>query len=119
MPKNDLSWMDKGVCSGAPSKERTDIFFGLPKETPATREYREKRAIEFCSDCTIKVDCLYYAADEENEIVGGVWGGLSEKDVQKYKTNTILYKHITLLIRLGNESLDGNYFCDGGDEAGV
>lgn len=60
-------WEAKASC-----KKQTPLAYA------ATQKEQHEFASKFCSDCPVKLDCLYYSLvlGEEN----GVWGGLVEKE---------------------------------------
>ena len=45
----------------------------------------ERRAVKVCTSCPIKNFCADYAI--KNEIVDGVWGGLTEADRARIRSN--------------------------------
>lgn len=68
------SWRQDALC--IVDGVGTDFFFGTDK-------HEVEAAIEFCSDCPVKTDCLEYAIT--NNIVDGVWGGASERERRRMK----------------------------------
>jgi WhiB family redox-sensing transcriptional regulator len=61
----DMKWADYGVCVGL-----GDIFYSFDDVEIA-------RAKRICSTCPVIVQCRTHA--RANKEVGGVWGGESEK----------------------------------------
>lgn len=45
---------------------------------PATHWSRSIRAKEVCGECPVKVDCLDYALETNQD--SGIWGGTSEEE---------------------------------------
>jgi WhiB family redox-sensing transcriptional regulator len=60
-------WMDQGLCT----KARTTQFF-------PDRGQRAGPAKAVCERCRVRRPCLLYAV--ENQIVDGIWGGLSAQE---------------------------------------
>ena len=58
-----MGFMEQAKCAGA----SVDFFAEDPHGAAVARK--------FCETCKVKDDCLAYAL--ENEIVHGVWGGVS------------------------------------------
>lgn len=67
------SFMDFAKCK---QSKHPNFFF--PEDVPGTNE-----AIEFCQDCPVKSPCGQYAMD--NNIIYGIWGGLSIRARAKLK----------------------------------
>jgi len=66
------TWMLQGRCRGA----NPEIFDGDP--------LYEETAKGFCSRCTVRTECLNYAIERGNAVVG-VWGGLNEDERRAIK----------------------------------
>jgi WhiB family redox-sensing transcriptional regulator len=60
-------WSDKAACKN----DDTEMFFPLPG---GILTQANKDAIEICSWCPVKLQCLQFALDEKME--HGIWGGL-------------------------------------------
>lgn len=58
-------WMDRGACRAYPQ----DWWF--PRESP------DPITLDICEKCPVRVQCLEYALDNNEE--HGVWGGASER----------------------------------------
>lgn len=71
-----MNWLENAKCK----KMDTSIFF------PNTSE-QSQRARDICKDCSVRLECLKYAMD--NDIVYGVWGGLGEQGRRSLRTNRI------------------------------
>lgn len=74
-PDKDDSWRDHSACrvpkhfNEEERKEHMDIFFNGRKTARAKR---------FCAKCPVSGPCLQFALN--NDIVGGVFGGLTEDE---------------------------------------
>ena len=78
-PLYDKDYMKKGNCLGSDNS----LFFPSQGE-----DYRD--AIQVCSDCPVRVDCL--AAALENDEKYGIWGGKSEKQRRQLRRTIRLGK---------------------------
>ena len=65
-------WKEDAVCLGADP----DIFF--PELGRTAHDARQ-----VCAVCPVAEECLQYAV--QNDIKYGVWGGLSERELQRYR----------------------------------
>jgi len=61
------------------NKEKIDTNFFFPEDPAGTNE-----AIRYCQDCPVKTPCGQYAID--NNILHGVWGGLSVRTRRKMRS---------------------------------
>ena len=68
------SWRAEAACYGWDH----NIFF--PQRGEAKKV---KLAKSICKDCLVKQECLEFAVS--NEIVDGIWGGLSGREMRKHK----------------------------------
>lgn len=64
---SDLGWMDDAACVGGDP----ELFFP-EKGDPVSSGLAKK---VFCSQCTVRADCLEYGQD-----LPGVWGGFTEAE---------------------------------------
>jgi WhiB family redox-sensing transcriptional regulator len=64
-------WMDHGPCG----QVDPEVFF-------PERGLSNTNAKKVCANCPVIMDCLFYALDEQ--IVWGVWGGLSYAERRKF-----------------------------------
>ncbi|WP_433363893.1 WhiB family transcriptional regulator [Streptosporangium sp. CA-115845] len=65
IPERELDWQDLALCA------ETDPEAFFPEEggpSPAKK---------ICRSCEVRAECLEYALD--NEIMFGIWGGISER----------------------------------------
>jgi WhiB family redox-sensing transcriptional regulator len=63
------TWLDRAACAGVDSA----VFY--PEAGGTAR-----RARRICAACPVRIDCLQYALDVENDSLRGrhgVWGGLT------------------------------------------
>lgn len=59
-------WIDEANCRG----KKIEVFY-----PPSGR--RPTEALELCSECCVRSDCLEYALDNHQH--WGVWGGMTER----------------------------------------
>jgi len=71
------SWRRLARCATMPKSEH---FFPIGRKSP-------KIAIEACSYCFVRRQCLKYALD--NDIEHGVWGGKTEGERKRMKQQQI------------------------------
>ena len=69
-PARAEQWMDLALCA-----VETDPESFFPKSNGGA-----KKAKAVCARCAVVAECLAFA--QKNEIVEGVWGGLSETERQ-------------------------------------
>jgi WhiB family redox-sensing transcriptional regulator len=69
--KIEFDWMEKAACKGHP-RDWWFPEFPLRKEQITTM----RRAIEICSGCSVKTDCLDHSLSWEQF---GIWGGMTER----------------------------------------
>lgn len=69
----DVSWMVDAECRGMPA----DAFF----VEPGSR--KTKAAVEACSKCQVRAECLEYAIETNQEF--GIWAGLAEVERRRYR----------------------------------
>jgi hypothetical protein len=67
-PRRAEQWMDLALCAGEADPE---IFF--PQTNGAA-----KKAKKVCGRCAVSAECLAFS--QENDIIEGVWGGLTETE---------------------------------------
>jgi WhiB family transcriptional regulator, redox-sensing transcriptional regulator len=72
-----MSYPESAACTSRPS-----LFFGPEGEGIAARRVRERWAKQICWDCPVRTECLDEAIT--HDIPWGVWGGMGEKDRQRY-----------------------------------
>lgn len=87
-------WITEAVCSGM------DISLFFPPSG-----HRPIEALEACSRCPVRQECLDYAIDNNQH--WGVWGGLTERQRFSYKRKRRLFRDLiefgnTVLIRFDN-----------------
>ena len=72
-----MTWEDSAACASRPF-----LFFGRDRETGIERDSRESAAKDICRTCPVLDECLADAIT--NSMTWGVWGGMGEKDRQRY-----------------------------------
>ncbi len=67
-------------CSGL-----TELYFGeeLDLRDEIGREEREEVAKQICATCSLRIACLQYALQHNEEF--GIWGGMSQGDRRDFK----------------------------------
>lgn len=72
----DEAWKKKAACKAL---DKMDIFF---PEEPVTSPRAWDMARTFCKECTVKIDCLYYAVKYEPEGFRryGMFGGMTPRE---------------------------------------
>jgi WhiB family redox-sensing transcriptional regulator len=68
----DYSWRRDAICRDTDP----DLFF--PVGTTGNALVQIDRAKEVCDQCPVKVDCLDYALETNQD--SGIWGGTSEEE---------------------------------------
>jgi WhiB family transcriptional regulator, redox-sensing transcriptional regulator len=68
----DYSWRSKAICRDTDP----DLFF--PVGTTGQALVQIARAKEVCAECPVRVPCLEYALETNQD--SGIWGGLSEEE---------------------------------------
>ncbi len=68
----DYSWRDQAVCRD------TDPELFFPVGTTGQALLQLSKAKETCDQCEVKVQCLQFALDTNQD--SGVWGGTSEEE---------------------------------------
>ena len=68
----DYSWRSKAICKDTDP----DLFF--PVGTTGQALVQIARAKEVCGECPVRVDCLEYAIETNQD--SGIWGGTSEEE---------------------------------------
>jgi WhiB family transcriptional regulator, redox-sensing transcriptional regulator len=68
----DYSWRRGAICRDTDP----DLFF--PVGTTGNALVQIDRAKEVCDQCPVKVDCLDYALETNQD--SGIWGGTSEEE---------------------------------------
>ena len=92
------SWMLDAACSF----KNSDLFFPVGSSMKALKQSNE--AIAICNECPVKIDCLEYAINTNQD--SGIWGGTTEEERKnlrrQYKKTGFLinysvsYTHLTL-----------------------
>ncbi len=69
-------WAAEAACAEMDS----DIFF--PDEQRNSRINKEltAEAKQICSECPVREECLDYALENHREMLGGIFGGYTEKE---------------------------------------
>ena len=68
----DYSWRTRAICRDTDP----DLFF--PVGTTGQALVQIARAKEVCDECPVKLECLEYALETNQD--SGIWGGLSEEE---------------------------------------
>ena len=68
----DYTWLRDAICRDTDP----DLFF--PVGTTGYALVQIDRAKEVCGECPVKVDCLDYALETNQD--SGIWGGTSEEE---------------------------------------
>ena len=72
-----MSYPESAACASRPF-----LFFGRDRETGIERDSRESAAKVICRGCPVSDECVAYALT--NSMTWGVWGGMGEKERQRY-----------------------------------
>ena len=72
-------WREQAECRGTD----TNLFFPPKTWTVEERYVAERIAIHVCASCAVKDECLDYAISNPGLVTEGVWGGHSDKEIQK------------------------------------
>ena len=67
-------WRSQAACDGG--EVDPDLFF--PERGDS--RYKVEEAVEICSDCPVRQECLDYAI--ENNETSGVWGGKTRNEIK-------------------------------------
>lgn len=78
-PVHVSDWRRDAVCAG----EDPELFFPVGNNAAAYRQAEEAKAV--CRRCPVMDRCLEWAAAHPIEARSGVWGGLSEPEMQAYR----------------------------------
>ena len=68
----DYTWRRNAICSDTDP----DLFF--PVGTTGYALVQIDRAKQVCDECPVKIDCLDYALETNQD--SGIWGGTSEEE---------------------------------------
>lgn len=68
----DYSWRNRAICRDTDP----DLFF--PVGTTGQALVQIARAKEVCDECPVRLDCLEYALETNQD--SGIWGGLAEEE---------------------------------------
>jgi WhiB family transcriptional regulator, redox-sensing transcriptional regulator len=66
-------WKDDAACRGVEG----DLFF------PGENNHYNPKAFAICKTCPVRERCLMFAIN--NEIIYGIWGGMTPPERQRYK----------------------------------
>ena len=75
-------WRRDAICRDTDP----DLFF--PVGTTGQALLQIDRAKEVCEQCTVKVDCLEFALETNQD--SGIWGGTSEEDRRKLRREYVV-----------------------------
>ena len=76
----DYTWRDRAICRDTDP----DLFF--PVGTTGQALVQIARAKEVCNECPVKIDCLEYALETNQD--SGIWGGLAEEERRAIRRQT-------------------------------
>jgi len=77
---NDRDWHEEGLCVGHPDPDLWHYDNSVLQDEQQLQVLRSVEAIEICSTCPVKFDCLKQGLEQENLLwsIGGngsIWGG--------------------------------------------
>ena len=75
----DYSWRNEAVCRD------TDPELFFPVGTTGQALLQIDRAKEVCTECTVRVSCLEFAIETNQD--SGIWGGTSEEERRNIRRN--------------------------------
>lgn len=67
------SWAVQAACI----TEDPDVFFPEHSNNEAIRRDQTRRATRICAGCIVQEECLEYALDNHDDMLGGIFGGLT------------------------------------------
>lgn len=82
---NDLDDAIQDEGGVVPCQNAPDLFFDFDEDS-VLQQNRYTMARQLCADCPVKMLCLAYALDNNEEF--GVWGGLSPHERSRLKAKT-------------------------------
>jgi len=77
-------WRNNAICRDTDP----DLFF--PVGTTGQALVQIDRAKEVCDQCTVKVDCLEFALETNQD--SGIWGGTSEEERRKLRREYVSFQ---------------------------
>ncbi|MFJ4689252.1 WhiB family transcriptional regulator [Streptomyces sp. NPDC088789] len=77
----DHSWHARSACRGLDPTEADRLFFPTPRDHRAITQ-----AKALCARCPVKKDCFNSALEHGTK--EGIWGGLTEKQLTKWRKET-------------------------------
>ena len=77
-----MRWRERAACSNVDP----DLFF--PIGTTGQALVQIARAKQVCGECPVRVDCLEYALETNQD--SGIWGGLSEEERREIRRRNAL-----------------------------
>lgn len=77
-------WRRSAICRDTDP----DLFF--PVGTTGQALVQIDRAKEVCDQCTVKVDCLEFALETNQD--SGIWGGTSEEERRKLRREYVAFQ---------------------------
>ncbi len=77
----DRSWHERGLCSGHKDPDLWHYDNAVTIGVQDEQVNRSVQAIQICSDCPVKLDCLEQGLEPENLLWsisghGSIWGGM-------------------------------------------
>ena len=90
----ELGWQERALCA------QTDPEAFFPEKGGSTRE-----AKRVCLTCDVRDECLEYALGHDERF--GIWGGLSERERRKLKTDAEANRGPSLTTRARSFVPDG------------
>lgn len=77
-----MDWREVARCK----EMDPDLFFPVGTTGPALLQIEAAKAV--CRTCTVRVECLQYAIDSNQEY--GIWGGTTEEERRYMRRETAL-----------------------------
>ncbi len=70
-------WVLQAACKGVD----VDIFFPKNTGNKLIDDANEAEAKQICASCDVREDCLEYAIGNREDLSGGIFGGLTYKEI--------------------------------------
>ena len=74
------SWHQRGLCNGHPDPDLWHYENSPFRDVQQLQVLRSVEAIEICTECPVKQQCLAQGLEDENVLtiggVGAIWGGM-------------------------------------------
>lgn len=76
-----MDWQQRALCRG----EQPELFFPVGTSGPALLQIAEAKSV--CRRCSVTSPCLEWAL--ENRQLEGIWGGMSEDERRRYRSERL------------------------------